>query len=78
MTDEKVKLGLLISSIGGTLIVLAMFVPVSTIYFALLIGLLFVLPLLALVSIIIIGVSMVSKKLGEPSVAEREEVVIPT
>ncbi len=78
MTDEKIKLGLLIGFIGVTLIVLAISVPISTIYFALLIGLLFILPLLALVSIVIIGVSMVSKKPGEPSIAEKEEVVIPT
>ncbi len=78
MTYEKMKLGVLIVFIGATLIVLAMSVPISTIFFALLIGLLFVIPLLALVSIVTIGVSMVSKKLGEPSVAEKEEVVIPT
>jgi Na+/proline symporter len=78
MTYEKMKLGLLIGFISATFIVLALFVPVSTILFALLIGLVFVLPLLALVSIVIIGVSMVSKKPGEPSAAKKEEVVIPT
>ncbi len=78
MPYEKMKLGVLIGFISAALIVLALFVPVSTIFFALLIGLLFVIPLLALVSIVFIGVSMVSKKPGEPSVAEKEEVVIPT
>ncbi len=78
MPYKKIKLGVSIGFISAILIVLALFIPVSTIYFALLIGLLFILPLLALVSIVIIGVSMVSKKPGEPSVAEKEEVVIPT
>ncbi len=78
MSYEKTKLGVLVGFVGAALIVLALSVPISTIFFALLIGLLFVIPLLALVSIVFIGVSMVSKKLGEPSVAEKEEVVIPT
>jgi uncharacterized protein (DUF58 family) len=72
------KLGVLIGFIGATLIILALFVPISTIFFALLIGLLFVIPLLALVSVVIIGASIVSKKMGKPSVAEKEEVVIST
>ena len=71
MPYEKMKLGVLISFISAALIVLVLFVPISTIFFALLIGLLFVLPLLALVSMVIIGASMVSKKPREPSVAEK-------
>ena len=47
-------------------------------FFVLLIGLLFVIPLLALVSIIVIGASMVAKRPRKPSIAKREEVVIST
>jgi hypothetical protein len=71
MPHEKMKLGVLIGFIGVTLIVLALFVPISTIFFALLIGLLFVIPLLALVSVVTIGASMVLKKREKPSVAEK-------
>jgi hypothetical protein len=78
MAYEKIKLGVSIGFISVTLIVLALFVPTSTIFFALLIGLLFIIPLLALVSIVVIGASMVSKRPRKPSVAETKEVVIST
>lgn len=78
MAYKKIKLGVSIGFISATLMILALFVPTSTIFFALLIGLLFVIPLLALVSIVVIGASMVSKRPRRPSVAEKKEVVIST
>lgn len=78
MPYGKVKLRVLIGFISATLMVLALFVPTATVFFALLIGLVFVIPLLALVSIVVIGASMVSKRLRKPSVAEKIEVVIST
>jgi hypothetical protein len=78
MAYEKTKAGMLIGFTGITLVILALFVPTSTIFFALLMGLLFVIPMLALVSIVIIGASTISKKLRKPSKPGKEAVVIPT
>lgn len=61
MTYEKMKYGLLMGLIIVTLVILSLFVPVSTIFFALLIGLLFVFPLLALLFLLSTGVSTISK-----------------
>ena len=62
MTFEKIKIGLLIGFLGLVFAILAQFVPVSTIFFALLVGLLFVIPILAIASIVVIGASIYSKK----------------
>ncbi len=80
MTYEKTKAGVLIVFIGVilALFVLTVFVPISTIFLALVLGLLFALPVSALVLILISGASTVSKKLREPSKSERESVVIST
>ena len=78
MTYEKIKVGLLIGFISLTLAILALFVPSSTIFFALLIGLLFVIPILAIVSIVFIGVSSASKRLRKPSKLEKRAIVIST
>ncbi len=75
MIKEKTKVGILVGFISMILVILVLFVPVSTIIFALLIGFLFVLPILALASILIIGASAVSKKLKRPSKLEKEVVV---
>ncbi len=78
MTYEKTKIGVMIGFITLTLAILALFVPASIIFFALLVGLLIVLPILALVSIVVIGASTVSKKLRKPSKSEKEAIVIST
>jgi ABC-type uncharacterized transport system permease subunit len=78
MAYGKTKAGMLIGFTGITLVILALFVPTSTIFFALLMGLLFVIPMLALVSIVMIGASTISKKLRKPSKPEEKDVVIPT
>ncbi|MFZ3167599.1 MAG: hypothetical protein WA130_08285 [Candidatus Methanoperedens sp.] len=80
MTYEKMKAGILIGFIGIilALVVLALFVPITTIIFALLIGLLFALPVSALVLILIGGASTLSKKPKKASKSEREDVVIST
>lgn len=73
MTFEKMKFGLLIVFSGLVLTILGLFVPTSIIFFALLIGLLFVIPILAIASIVIIGASIFSKK---PSKSKKEAIVI--
>ena len=80
MTYEKMKAGILIGFIGIilALVVLALFVPITTIIFTLLIGLLFALPVSALVLILMGGASTVSKKLRKPSTSEREDAIIST
>jgi len=64
MTYEKMKLGLLIGFIGLILamFVLTLFVPISTIFLALVLGLLFAFPVSALVLIINGGASSILKK----------------
>lgn len=76
MTSEKMKLGLLMGFIGAILVILALFVPVSTIFFALLIGLLFVLPILTLVLLFSTGITAISKKLEKPSSKLEKEIVV--
>lgn len=80
MTYQKKELGLLVGFSGATfsLIVLMLFVPVSTIFFALVIGFLFVLPIAALVSLIVLGAYTVSKKPKKPSKSEKKEVINST
>ncbi len=80
MTYEKRKVGILIGFIGLilTLLVLTLFVPISTIFLALLIGLLVALPLSALILVLISVASRGSKKLREPSKSEKDPVVIST
>lgn len=80
MTYEKMKAGILIGFIGIilVLVVLALFVPIATIIFALLIGLLFAFPVSVLVLMLMGGASMVSKKLRKPSTSEREDAIIST
>ncbi len=75
MTHEKTKVGILIGFIATILVILALFVPTSTVFFALLIGLLFVIPMLALASILIIGVSTLSEKLRNTTKSEKTVVV---
>ncbi len=78
MVYEKTKLGLLIGFIGVilALFVLTLFVPISTIFLASLIGFLFALPVSAFVLIFISGASTVSKKLKESSESEKVADVI--
>ena len=73
MTCEKTKVGVLIGfiSVIVALLVLMQFVPISTIFLALVLGLLFALPVSALVFMLISGASMVSKKLRKPSKSEK-------
>jgi hypothetical protein len=80
MTYEKMKAGVLIGFTGVILamFVLALFVPASTIFLALVLGLLFALPVSALVLILVSVASTVSKKMRKPSRSEKETVVIPT
>jgi len=75
MTFEKMKVGLLIGFIGLVFAILTQFVPASIIFFVLLVGLLFVIPLLAIASIVVIGASIFSKK---QSKSNKEAIVIST
>ena len=71
MMSEKTKL-LLVSVFAG--LVLALFVPLQAIFLGLLLGLLFVPPLMALASTLIEGISVISKELmKEP---EQKHLVI--
>ncbi len=74
MTYEKTKLGILTGLTGMILVVLALFVPTSTIFFALLIGIVFVIPVLALALMLVIGASTLSKKLSKPAKSEEKAV----
>jgi len=67
MTYEKTNIGVLIGSISVIVafLVLMLFVPVSTIFLALVIGLLFALPVTALILVLISGASMISKKISK-------------
>jgi hypothetical protein len=78
MTFEKTKVGLLIGFISVilALFILVLFVPISTIFLALVVGLLFALPVSALVLILLGGASTVSKKLRETSKSEKDADVI--
>jgi len=79
MTYEKTKVGLLIGfvSLSLALFVLMLFVPISTIILALILGLLFALPVSAFVLILIGGASRVSKKLRETSKVEKDADLRP-
>ncbi|MFA4934277.1 MAG: hypothetical protein WC568_00415 [Candidatus Methanoperedens sp.] len=74
MMSEKTKL-LLVSVFAG--LVLALFVPLQSIFLGLLLGLLFVPPLMALVSTLIEGISVISKELGKEH-TERKALEIYT
>ena len=80
MTYEKTKVGVLIGFINVivALLVLMLFVPISTIFLALVLGLLFALPVSALVLVLISGASIVSKKMRKLSKSEKIPVVIST
>ncbi len=58
MKHEKTKIVLLLGLIS---LILVLFVPGSKIFFALLIGLLFVIPILALLALVFVGKSTLSK-----------------
>ena len=75
MTLDKMKVGLLIGFIGLVFAILSLFVPASIIFFALLVGLLFVIPILAIASIVVIGASIILKKLPK---SKKEALVIST
>ena len=75
MTFEKAKVGLLIGFLGLVLVILSFFVPASIMFFALLVGLLFVIPILAIASIVVIGASIFSKR---QSKSKKEAIVIST
>jgi hypothetical protein len=75
MTLDKMKVGLLIGFIGLVFAILSLFVPASIIFFALLVGLLFVIPILAIASIVVIGASIILKKLPK---SKKEAIVIST
>ena len=64
MTYEKTELGLLVGFIGAilSLFALMLFVPITTILFALIVGFLFALPVSALVLMLISGISTFSKR----------------
>lgn len=78
MTYEKTNVGLLIGFISAilALFVLMLVAPISTIFLALVLGLLLALPVLALVLILIGGASTVSKKLRETSKSEKDAEVV--
>ena len=80
MTYEKTKVGVLIGfiSVIVALLVLMQFVPISTIFLALVLGILFALPVSALVLVLISGASIVSKKMRKLSKSEKIPVVIST
>ena len=67
MTYEKIKRGLLIGFIGVilALLVLTLFFPISTIFLALVLGLLIALPVWALVLILIAGATSIFEKINE-------------
>lgn len=67
MTYEKIKHGLLIGFIGVilALLVLTLFIPISTIFLALVLGLLIALPVWALVLILIAGASSIFEKINK-------------
>ena len=75
MIFEKTKVGLLMGFLGLVLAIISLFVPASIIFFALLVGLLFVIPILAIASIVVIGASIFSKKLPK---SKKEAIVIST
>ncbi|MDO9097239.1 MAG: hypothetical protein Q7U60_03865 [Candidatus Methanoperedens sp.] len=74
MMSEKTKL-LLVSVFAG--LVLALFVPLQAIFLGLLLGLLFVPPVVALGSTLIEGISVISKELGKEQ-SERKALEIYT
>ena len=78
--NEKTNVGVLIGSISVIVafLVLMLFVPVSTIFLALVLGLLFAFPVTALILVLISGTSIVSKKMRKLSKSEKEPVVIYT
>ena len=67
MTYEKIKRGLLIGFIGVilALLVLTLFFPISTIFLALVLGLLIAFPVWALVLILIAGATSIFEKINE-------------
>ena len=67
MTYEKIKRGLLIGFIGVilALLVITLFVPISTIFLALVLGLLIALPGWALVLILIVGATLIFEKINK-------------
>ncbi len=67
MRHEKMKVGILIGFTGIilALAMLTLFVPITTILFALLIGILFALPAWILVLLLLGGASTISKKVIE-------------
>ncbi len=69
MTYEKMKLGLLIGFISVilALFILTLFVSISTIFLALVLGLLFAVPVSVLVLILIGGASSILKKIKIPT-----------
>lgn len=73
MIHEKTKIVILIGLIS---IILFLLVPTSKIFFVTLIGLLFVIPIVALSSIVVIGAYNISKMLKKQSKPEKEESVI--
>ncbi len=72
MMSEKTKL-LLVSVFAG--LVLALFVPLQAIFLGLMLGLLFVPPLMALASTLIEGISVISKEFGKLEQTERKALI---
>ncbi len=75
MINRKTKLVLAMGFAG---LVLALFVPLQAIFLGLLLGLLFVPPLVALGTTLIEGASVISKELGKPAQSERKALAIYT
>jgi hypothetical protein len=75
MAYEKTKVGILTGFLGMILVILGLFIPTSTIFVALLIVILFVIPMLVLASIIVIGASTVSKKLRKSARSDKKAIV---
>ncbi len=76
MINEKTKLGLSIGFIGTTLVINVLFVPISTIFMAFLIGLLIVPPVLMMVSIFIEGILIAGDRLNRLPHPEKDAVII--
>ncbi len=78
MINEKTKLRLSIGFIGAILVITVLFVPISTIFMAFLIGLLIVPPVLMMVSIFIEGILIAGDRLNRLPHSEKDAVVILT
>ncbi|HEY9205522.1 MAG TPA: hypothetical protein VIO58_06330 [Candidatus Methanoperedens sp.] len=78
MTNEKMKLRLLIGFIGTILVITALLIQISVAFIVLLLGLLIVPPVLMVASIFIEGVLIAGDRLNRLPHSEKDAVVIFT